>query len=65
MSYCIIKVMKNEHGGKPIHSVIIDNLSEVMEFNTPEEAEKIRSLFAKNSDSGHEYYVKKIGSKLN
>jgi hypothetical protein len=63
MSYCIIKVMKNEHGGKPIHSVIIDNLSEVMEFKTEDEAEKYRTVFAKNSDSGHEYYVKKIGKK--
>ena len=62
MSYCIIKIMENEKG-KPIHSVIIDNLSEVMEFNTPEEAEKYRTIFEKNSDSGHEYYLKKLGSK--
>jgi len=54
--------MENEKG-KPIHSVIIDNLSEVMEFNTPEEAEKYRTIFEKNSDSGHEYYLKKLGSK--
>jgi hypothetical protein len=62
MSYCIVKIMKNEHGGKPIHSVIIDGLSEVMEFDTPEEAEKTRAMFERNSDSGHEYIVKKIGS---
>ena len=61
MSYCIVKIMKNENGGNPIHSVIIDSLSEVMEFDTPERAEATREMFERNSDSGHKYIVKKIG----
>jgi hypothetical protein len=38
----------------------LDSNSEVWEFDTQFEAEKIREIFEKNSDSGHKYEVKKI-----
>ena len=40
--------------------IILDSHDEVMEFDTLEKAEEMRCLFEKNSDSGHEYIVKKI-----
>jgi len=40
--------------------IILDANSEVWEFETAFEAEKIREIFEKNSDSGHKYEVKKI-----
>lgn len=63
MSYCIVKIMNNREGGKPIHHIIIDSTAEVMEFSKEEKAEQYRSLLEANSDSGHRYVVKKIGAK--
>lgn len=40
--------------------VLLDGQDDVMEFETQEEAEKMRSLFEKNSDSGHKYIIKEI-----
>ena len=40
--------------------ILLDGHSEVLEFETEEEAEKTKEIFQKNSDSGHEYLVKKI-----
>jgi hypothetical protein len=34
--------------------------TEVWEFDTEEEAEKMRDIFQANSDSDHKYQVKKI-----
>jgi hypothetical protein len=57
--YCIIKKIRVEKG--IIHPVIVlDNHDEILEFNSLEEAEKMKEIFQKNSDSGHEYIVKKI-----
>lgn len=62
MSYCIVKIMENKDGGNPIHHIIIDSQAEVMEFTNGGEAEKYRSLLEANSDSGHKYVLKKIGT---
>lgn len=57
--YCIIKKMTNEKG-IIVPVIVIDSHDEILEFDTLEEAEKMRDTFQKNSDSGHEYVVKKI-----
>ena len=57
--YCIIKKMINEKG-IIIPVIVLDYDDEILEFDTQDEAEKIKETFQKNSDSGHEYLVKKI-----
>lgn len=46
---------------KKLPVILLNSESEVLEFNTKEEAEEMRSRFEVNSDSGHEYRIKKIG----
>jgi hypothetical protein len=57
--FVIVKFIKNSKGVE-IPVIIIDTHTEVLEFETYEEAEKLRDLMAANSDSGHKYEVKKI-----
>jgi hypothetical protein len=40
--------------------IVLDYDDEILEFDTQEEAEKIKETFQKNSDSGYQYVVKKI-----
>lgn len=40
--------------------ILLNGQSEVWEFDTFEEAEKMKEIFQTNSDSGHIYEVKKI-----
>jgi archaellum biogenesis ATPase FlaH len=57
--YVILKFIKNNKGVEmPV--IIIDTHNEVLEFDTFEEADKMRDIMEKNSDSGHRYVVKKI-----
>jgi archaellum biogenesis ATPase FlaH len=57
--YVIVKFIKNNKGVEmPV--IIIDTHNEVLEFDTYEEAEKMRDIMEKNSDSGYRYEVKKI-----
>ena len=57
--YVILKFIKNNKGVEmPV--IIIDTHNEVLEFDTYEEAEKMRDIMEKNSDSGYKYEVKKI-----
>lgn len=57
--FVILKYIKNNKGVEmPV--IIIDTHNEVLEFDTYEEAEKIRDIMEKNSDSGYKYEVKKI-----
>lgn len=56
--YVIIKHVPNHKG--VIMPVILIKGTEVMEFDTFEEAEKIKEIFESNSDSGYKYEVKKI-----
>jgi hypothetical protein len=58
--YIIIKMVKQNMSDVMLPVVILDSQSEVMEFETYDEAEQLRSLFEVNSDSGHKYEVKKI-----
>lgn len=58
--YVIIKSVKNKKTGKSLPVIILNIDSEVWEFETMNEAEKMKDIFQTNSDSGHEYYIKKI-----
>ncbi len=58
--YVIVKFVKQQTSEVKLPVIILDNHGEVMEFETEEQAEEIRSLFELNSDSGHKYQVKKI-----
>lgn len=40
--------------------ILLDGHGEIWEFDTEEEAEKMREVFELNSDSGHKYEVRKI-----
>lgn len=57
--YVIIKMIVNENGIK-VPVLLLDSSDEILEFDTEEEAKKIREIFQKNSDSGYEYIVKKV-----
>jgi hypothetical protein len=57
--FVIVKFIKNNRGVEmPV--IIIDTHNEVLEFETYDEAEKLRNLMEANSDSGYKYEVKKI-----
>lgn len=59
--YVIVKYIKNENDIEmPV--LIVDTHSELLEFDSPEEAEKVKELFQANTDSGHRYVVKKVGT---
>ena len=57
--YCIVKMIKNNEGvSLPV--ILLDSSDEVWEFTSKDEAEKIAEILEKNSDSGYNYFVKKI-----
>jgi len=58
-SYVIIKNVKNTNG-VTVPIILLDGLSEVMEFSDYEEANRIAQLFEINSDSGWKYTIRKI-----
>jgi hypothetical protein len=57
--YVIIKNVKRK-GGIKVPVIVLGLENEILEFETQEEAEKMKDIFQKNSDSGHIYEVKKI-----
>jgi len=61
MSYIIIKLVKEQMRDKELPVILLNSESEVMEFDTIDEAEEMRNRFEVNSDSGHRYMLKKIG----
>ena len=56
--YVIVK-MVTYHTGIHIPVILVDSHSEIMSFETEEEAIKMKLIFEVNSDSGHKYIVKK------
>lgn len=56
--WVIVKMITN-HAGVQLPVILVDNHSEIMCFETEDEAIKIKVLFESNSDSGHKYMVKK------
>jgi hypothetical protein len=57
--YVIIKHIKKINK-KRVPVTLLDSQGEIWEFETLENAEKMRDIFELNSDSGHSYEVKKI-----
>mgnify|MGYP000229584310 CR=1 FL=1 len=62
MNYIIIKKIKDLKSNKELPVILLDTHGEVLEYNTIEEAEEMRARFEVNSDSGHVYTIKKIGT---
>ena len=58
--YVIVKHVKNGDNKKRLPVILLNSETEVWEFATSEEAEKMKDIFQTNSDSGHIYEVKKI-----
>ena len=58
--YVIIKNVKNKKTGKSLPVILLNTDIEVWEFETENDAEKMKNIFQTNSDSGHIYMVKKI-----
>lgn len=57
--YVIIKNVKRKKGPDfPV--IVLGSENEILEFETQDEAEKMKEIFQKNSDSGHIYEVKKL-----
>ncbi len=61
--YVIIKHVKNARTGKSLPVVVLGAENEILEFEDFESAEKMRVIFSSNSDSGHLYEVREVGSK--
>ena len=57
--WVIIKYIKNKKGSV-LPVILLDSNGEVLEFDSSNEAAKMKDLFELNSDSGHKYYIKKI-----
>lgn len=57
--YVIVKQIKTETK-KRLPVILLNSESEIWEFDTIEDAEKMKDIFQTNSDSGHIYEVKKI-----
>ena len=58
--YIVIKHMKNKKTGKMLPVILLNSLSEILEYKTLDDAQKLCDLLNTNSDSGHVYTVKKI-----
>jgi hypothetical protein len=61
MSYVIVKMIEVSNQKPHVPVILLDSSSEVMEFESEEEAEEMRRRFQLNSDSGYVYQIKKIG----
>lgn len=55
-------MIKPANGQQKVPVILVDSSSEVMEFETCEEAKDMCAKFQVNSDSGWDYIVKKIGA---
>ena len=60
--YVIIKNVRKTSTipAKYLPVILLNSDNEVWEFDSEEEAEKMKEIFQTNSDSGHTYIVKKI-----
>lgn len=58
--YVILKHIKLEENKKRVPVIILNSDSEIWEFETFEQADEMKKIFEKNSDSGHTYEVKKL-----
>jgi len=58
--YVIVKHIKLKESEKRVPVILLNTQSEIWEFDTEKEAEKMREVFELNSDSGHIYEIKRI-----
>jgi len=58
-AYCIVKELILENGATQ-NVILVNSLSEIIEFVTHEEAKKLAEIFEKNSNQKLKYTVKKI-----
>ena len=60
--YVIVKYVRVNSSvpSKKLPVILLNSDTEIWEFDTQEEAEKMKEIFETNSDSGHKYEVKKI-----
>ena len=58
--YVIVKHVKMGDDKKRLPVILLNTNTEIWEFESLDEAEKMRTIFEANSDSGHKYEVKKI-----
>jgi len=58
--FVIVKEITNQNGVK-VNVILVDSQSEIWEFESYYEAQKMMEIFQTNSDSGHRYFVKQIG----
>ncbi len=58
-TYCIIKELILENGVTQ-NVILVNSLSEIIEFSTYEEAKELADIFEKNSNQKLKYTVKKI-----
>jgi hypothetical protein len=58
MCYVIIKHIETEKATIPV--IILDGHGEVLEFESKDKAEDFKALLEINSDSGHEFTLRKI-----
>jgi len=56
--WVILKMITN-HTGVQLPVILVDSHSEIISFETEEEAMALKEIFEVNSDSGHKYIVKK------
>ena len=53
--------MTDKETGKKTFVLLNNGISEVFETSKKEKAEKLAEMYNVNSDSGHEYSVRKVG----
>jgi len=60
--YVIVKYVKMNSSpmSRKVPVILLNTDTEIWEFETLEDAEKMKTIFETNSDSGHKYEVKKI-----
>jgi hypothetical protein len=57
--WVIVKMVENSNKVK-LPVIILEGENEIWEFESEAEAINMRNIFEANSDSGHEYLIKKL-----
>ena len=57
MGYNIIKIMKGKDN-KPLHVLLTDGISQILEIKNEKQAKKMVKMFNENSDSGWKYELR-------
>ena len=58
--YVIVKNIKNKKTKKTLPVILIDSQSEILEFDTEQEASELCVILNVNTDSGYLYTIKKV-----